>query len=120
MGETWIPLKVSSLAPNGGIPQNVKALVDTGAILTLLPSNLLAKAGVHPEERIPLKLADGSTIEREVGNALVELDGKVTACRVLFGLPTDEPLVGLTVLEQLGLMVDPVERRLVPTQIKLF
>ena len=41
-------------------------------------------------------------------------------CRVVFGDPDDSSLVGLTVLEQLGLAVDPVGRRLVPADFLLY
>jgi hypothetical protein len=41
-------------------------------------------------------------------------------CRVVFGEPEDAVLLGLTVLEQLGLAVDPVERRLVPADFLLY
>jgi hypothetical protein len=39
---------------------------------------------------------------------------------VIFGEADDGVLLGLTVLEQLGLAADPVQRRLVPTDFLLY
>jgi len=119
VGEVWVAIEVRGLGQNGGAPQKISALADTGAVLTLLPADLLREAGVRPEERIQVGLADGSVMDREVGDARITVEGKSTACRVIFGAEKDEPLIGVTVLEQVGFMVDPVQRRLVPTQIKI-
>jgi hypothetical protein len=44
----------------------------------------------------------------------------VRPCRVVFGESGDAVLLGLTALEQLGLAVDPVQRRLVPADFLLY
>jgi hypothetical protein len=51
---------------------------------------------------------------------VIAIDGDSVPCRVLFGEADDAVLLGLTVLEQLGLAVDPVQRRLVPTDFLLY
>ena len=42
----------------------------------------------------------------------IEIDGRITAGRILFGPDIAEPILGLTVLESLGLVVDPKRRKL--------
>jgi predicted aspartyl protease len=69
---------------------------------------------------VSLVLADGHRAERSVGDAAVAVNGEAVPCRVVFGEPGDAVLLGLTVLEQLGLAVDPVQRRLVPTDFLLY
>ena len=86
----------------------------------MVPSASLRDIGVAPAGRITVRLADGRRAAREVGDAIVAIEGDSTPCRVIFGDPGDGILLGLTVLEQLGLAVDPVRRRLVPTDFLLY
>jgi hypothetical protein len=55
-----------------------------------------------------------------VGEAVATVSDDSTPCRVVFGRPGDAALLGLTVLEQLGLAVNPVQRRLMPTDFLLY
>ncbi len=119
MGETRVRITVQALNANGHVPVSVDTLADTGATLTLLPATLLKQAGVTPDETIPVILADGSRIERSTGHAWLTIEGKRSACRVIFGEAGDEPLLGLTALEQTGFAVDPVQRKLIPSGFKL-
>jgi predicted aspartyl protease len=92
----------------------------TGATLTVLPGDLLVRLGVMPQGTKEFKLADGRLMSRPVGEARIRMNGDAVVGRVVFGEPGDASLLGVTVLEGLGLMVDPVERRLVPTTYQLF
>ena len=67
-----------------------------------------------------LVLADGRRAQRDVCDAAVAVNAESVSCRVVFGEPGDAVLLGLTVLEQLGLAVDPVQRRLMPTDFLLY
>ncbi len=64
-------------------------------------------------------LADGHTITRRVGDAYFEFQGEGGAAPVIFGEKGDEPLLGATTLESLGLMLDPFKRRLIPMRMLL-
>ena len=96
------------------------ALADTGATLTVVPVEILERLGIRKLRTVSLVLADGRRAQRGIGDAVVVLNGDATPCRVIFGEPGDAVLLGLTVLEQLGLAVDPVQRRLVPTDLLLY
>jgi len=104
----------------GARSQPLTALADTGATLSVLPAAVLDALGIQKARTITLVLADGRRALRAVGEAIVGIDDDSTPCRVVFGQPEDAALLGLTVLEQLGLMVDPVERRLVPRDFLLY
>jgi clan AA aspartic protease len=119
MGETWIPIVVEN-PRTGARSEELVALADTGATLTMVPAAALRDIGVAPVGRITVRLADGRRAAREVGDAIVAIDGDSTPCRVILGEVGDGVLLGLTVLEQLGLAVDPVQRRLVPTDFLLY
>ncbi len=56
----------------------------------------------------------------DAGDAAVAVNGESVPCRVVFGESGDAVLVGLTVLEQAGLAVDPVQRRLIPTDFLFY
>ena len=93
--------------------------MDTGATLPVLPRTVLGSLGIRPTERVKLLVADGRRITRETGNVRLRVMGREVWSRVVFGRPRDPAVLGLTVLEQLGLTVDPRRRRLVPTEILL-
>ena len=118
MGFVHVPVKLFSAA-NGREPVEVEALVDTGAIFTLIPRATLARLGVQPSGRRTFRTIEGRPIEREVGSVLVEVEG----CQppgpvpVIFGEETDSPVLGVTALESMGLEVDPSSGKLRPTDL---
>jgi hypothetical protein len=57
-------------------------------------------------------LADGSLHEYPFGLAQIEVMGEVTAGRVIVGPEGVEPILGVTVLESIGLIVDPASQSL--------
>jgi clan AA aspartic protease len=85
-------------------------LVDTGATDTIIPAGELEKIGIAREGKQAYELADGSIVSYDVGFALVKINGKKVAANVVFGEEGCEPLLGVTVLESAGLIVDPVRQ----------
>ena len=98
----------------------ITAPADTGATLTVIPGDVLRRPGIQTVRRVSLALADGRRAERDVGDAAAAINGEAVPCRVSFGESGDAVLLGLTVLEQAGLAVDPVQRRLVPADFLLY
>ena len=98
----------------GGPSEALTALVDTGATYTLVPAPILRRLGVEPIGRQTFLIADGSRVEREIGWLLVRIDGEERPTVVVFGDDGAEPLLGAVTMEEFGLGVDPVRRRLVP------
>jgi clan AA aspartic protease len=87
-------------------------LVDTGATDSMVPAPELEKIGVKKEGRMSYGLADGTVKEYPFGLVRIEFMGETTAGRVIFGLPESEPILGVTALESVGIVVDPVSRTL--------
>ena len=119
MGEVLVQITVLNLR-TGARSEEITALADTGATLTVVPGSLLESLAIEKIRRVSLVLADGRQTARDVGDAIVAVNGDATPCRIVFGQPGDAALLGLTVLEQLGLAVDPVQRRLVSTDFLLY
>jgi len=99
--------------------EQVKFLVDSGAVYSLVPAAILRKLGLRPYREVSFSLADGTIVSRKVGDAYFEIDGNRGPAPVIFGEEGDEPLLGATTLESLGLILDPFKRRLIPMRMVL-
>lgn len=98
----------------------VTFLVDSGAVYSLVPERTLRRLGLlRPYRELTFSLTDGTTITRKVGDAYFEIDGHLGPAPVIFGEAGDEPLLGATTLESLGLVLDPFKRRLIPMRLVL-
>ena len=87
-------------------------VVDTGATDCVVPASALHRAGVLPVEKMIYELADGSLHQYDVGLVQIEFMGSITAGRVVFGAEDIEPILGVTALESVGVIVDPVRKEL--------
>ncbi len=119
MGEVRVEIVVVN-PRTGAQSEEITALADTGPTLSVIPREILQRLGIQTLRTVSLVLADGRRAERGVGDAAVSVNGEAVPCRVVFGETGDAVLLGLTALEQLGLAVDPVQRRLVPTDFLLY
>jgi predicted aspartyl protease len=91
-----------------------RALVDTGSEYTWIPSKTLEKIGVNREKKdLVFMMANGQTITRSVGFAILRVDKLFTIDEVVFAEPVDMTLLGARTLEGLSLAVDPRKKRLV-------
>ena len=88
-------------------------LVDSGSDFTWIPRAILEDLGVTRERTERMIAADGRVIEREIGFAIVHVQGKASADDVVFAESGDLVLLGARSLEGLNLRVDPREKRLV-------
>jgi clan AA aspartic protease len=107
---------------NPGNPRKAKKLsllVDSGAIYSIVPKDLLRRLGVKPHSTKTFILADGSEISRKIGDATFKLNGHQGASPVIFGEKGDSALLGTVSLEALGLLLDPIRRELRPLPMVL-
>ncbi len=96
-----------------------KFLVDTGAHYTVLPYSIVKKLGIKPAWTQEFSLADGKTIKRQIGSALIKFENKEAAATVVLGQKGDAPLLGVTTLESFGLMIDPFKRKIYHSKLML-
>jgi clan AA aspartic protease len=111
MGLTHVDAVLMRLSGENGRYES-KFLVDTGATDTMAPASALVRIGITPEGTKTYELADGTRHQYSYGFARVELMGTVTVEQVIFGPEGTEPLLGVTVLEHTGFVVDPVSNSL--------
>jgi clan AA aspartic protease len=106
-----VTVTLTDLARQGGAYE-AEFLVDTGAIDCLAPRDQLVAAGVVPEGRAVYELDDGEPVEYEYGFARVSFLGEHTVSQVIFGPPNAEPILGVSALENVGVVVDPITKTL--------
>ena len=111
MGVFNWPVRLDSM--DGQRSLEIEAMVDTGASYTIVPANRLRDLGVPPMDKITLVLADGRTVEYDIGRAMATINGRTEATLVVFGEDDARALLGAYTLEGLRLAVDPTNGRLV-------
>ncbi len=89
------------------------ALVDSGSDFTWIPRAVLEALGVARERTERMIAADGRILERDIGFAIVHVEGKSSVDDVVFAEAGDLVLLGARSLEGLNLRVDPRAKRLV-------
>ena len=91
-----------------------RVLVDTGSENTWLPAAMLEKIGVDREKKdVSFLMANGQTVTRNVGFAVIRVDQHFTIDEVVFAEEGDLALLGARTLEGLNLMIDAPRKRLV-------
>lgn len=113
MGAVYLDVLIKRL-PQDTQSEVLEFLIDSGAVYSVAPAGVLTKLGIAPHRRVTLTLADGSKRTREVGGAYFEHQGVGGVAPVLFGQAGDLNLLGVTTLEAMGLMIDPLTRDLRP------
>lgn len=111
MGATYVPARVINPAQPDRVWEGT-FLVDTGAMSCVVPESALRSIGIAPLAARTVYLFDGSSQRRLIAGAQFELLGDTAAGDVIFGEDGEEPIIGLTVLESLGLIVDPFAEQL--------
>lgn len=94
----------------------LEGLVDTGALFTQVPANLVAQIGLVASGTRAVHYADGTKDVVPVAKADIAINGVETATMVLCGKPNSLILLGAATLETLGLGVDPVHKCLIPIE----
>ena len=111
MGITTLELEVGNPA-NPERTETVEALVDSGAVHSVIPTPVLDRLGIRPITEQSFRLADGSKILRRKGIAYFKYGERVGGADVIFGEEGDSNLLGALTLEALALSLDPLRREL--------
>ncbi|MCC7293763.1 MAG: aspartyl protease family protein [Phycisphaerales bacterium] len=118
MGLTRLKLKIKKDAQSKA-ERELQFLIDSGAVHTVVPREVLRAIGVKPFKKASFILANGGEIEREIGTAHFVYKDHEGGAPVVFGEKTDTALLGATTLEAMGLALNPLKRELYPLQMTL-
>lgn len=117
MGITYLTTKVAN-------PFNLRKsferrfLVDSGAVFSVIPEDDLVSLGIKPEETQKFMLANGEEVEKQVGEAKFFVREKSATSKVVFG-DQGVYLLGVTTLENMGMILDPLSREIRPLPMLL-
>ena len=106
MGVTKVDIKVCRIDQPTNCETVKNVVVDTGAFATALPSDVVRKLGIKPHSRKRFTLADGSSTVKDVGSALIEIDGRKTSDDVI-STEKGPALLSVRALEGMGMEVNP-------------
>lgn len=109
--------RVEATFANPGDPDRrrvLSVLVDTGATWTTLPAEIVQELGCPVLSRRRVRLADGREQAWPITSVLAFLEGQELPTVCLIGPAGGTALLGAVTLEEFGLGVDPIGRRLVP------
>lgn len=118
MGTSSVTAEVHPADP-AAARESVTLMVDTGATYTCLPRAFLERLGYRPVGRRQVVFANAAEAEWEVTVITLSLLGPAlpTLC---FMAPDGSPgLLGAVTLEEFGLGVDPIAKRLIPVKAYL-
>ena len=116
MGLTYVDGVVRG--PSGG-EASVRLLVDSGATYSLLPTPAWEDIGLEPLREMTFTLADGTAVERRIGECSLSLPHGAFHTPVILGEAGDEALLGAVTLEIFGLVLHPFSRTLEPMRAML-
>ncbi len=117
MRHIWVDVIISDLEKRHS--EKVRALVDTGAMLTVLPKVLADKLGLKPtfESRV---VTGAGEIKLKGSDVRVKVKDKEGITPVLISEIIDKVLIGVVLLESLGFIVDPTTGALKETALLLY
>ncbi len=101
-----------------GRSDDIDLMVDTGSSYGHLPASLLEKLGISTPRERSIELGDGTIVKHRVGEAVITYGDESWVCPVA-ATEQGRPVLGAIILEILGLSVDPVKGRLIPTICQL-
>jgi clan AA aspartic protease len=102
--------------PEGQIRSvKVPVLVDSGAVMLVLPQDLVEALGLHEVGKAIVTYADERKEERPIaGIVTVKVGNRLTSVNCVVRPPNSEPLLGQIVLEAMDLLVDCAQQKLLP------
>jgi clan AA aspartic protease len=85
----------------------VDGVVDTGAVMLVLPQEVVEKLGLEILRKVVVTYADERKEERPVaGTVTIKIGDRFMNTDCVVGPPLSEPLIGQLILEELDLVAD--------------
>jgi predicted aspartyl protease len=114
MGTFYAGCVVANFIDRSRAAEVPKLLVDSGSECTWIAAETLAGIGIAAEKKdMQFLMANGGTITRTVGFAILRVGERFTVDEVVFAQGGDLQLLGARTLEGLNLIVDPARKCLI-------
>ena len=126
MGEIVASMELENVEDRGVVNQGlrdestvrrttVNGVADTGAVMLVLPENVVGRLGLRTQREVVVTYADERREIRSVaGPVRVEIANRFMTADCIVGPPLSEPLIGQIVMEGLDLVADCTNRTLAP------
>ena len=126
MGEIVASIELENAADRGIVSRGlrdestvrrttVEGVVDTGAVMLMLPENVVGRLGLERQREVVVTYADERKETRPVARPLtIRIGNRFMNTDCIVGPPLSEPLIGHIVLEALDLVADRTNRTLSP------
>ena len=126
MGEIVASVELENAADRGIVNQGlrdestirrttVEGVVDIGAVMLMLPENVVSRLGLERQREVVVTYADERNETRPVaGPVTIHIGNRFMNTDCVVGPPLSEPLIGQIVLEALDLIADCTNRTLAP------
>ena len=113
MGHFFVDCEITHIRNPKKTLKVPQLLVDSGSEYTWISGETLKQIGLKVEKKdTPFLMANGQTITRAIGFAIVRAENFRTVDEVVFAEPGDLQLLGSRTLEGFGAMVDARKKRL--------
>jgi len=93
--------------------------IDSGAVYSVVPQKHLKILGILSDEEREFILANGQKMKRKLGIERFSYKGRTGGAPVVFGEKGDSTLLGATLLEAMGFVLNPFKRDLLPLPMAL-
>ena len=114
MGVFYVDCTVKNLALRENSSLIEELVVDTGSEFTWIPESVLKEIGVEVEKpNQHFVMANGEVITRDIGYAIIKVNGFETVDEIVFAHSGDLSLLGSRTLEGFGATVDARNKQLV-------
>ncbi len=126
MGEIVVPVELENAGDRAVCKQgyiaeseirvyDLQAVVYTGAVMMMLPQNVVEKLGLWIQRTVIVAYADERKEERSVAGPLtIKIGDRFMNTDCIVGPPLSEPLIGQIVMEALDLVADCANHQLTP------
>ena len=114
MGVFSVSVEIAKIVERPRFHRVERLLVDSGSEMTWIASDTLRKLGIVVRKKDQtFVMANGQTVTRDIGYALVRCGEFETVDEVVFAQNGDLQLLGAHTLEGFNAVVDPKRKRLV-------
>ena len=107
MGLTNVRVTIVNPADESRMKET-EMIVDTGSILTWVSEASLTEIGITRKWEKEFRTIEGHLVRRSTGIGIIRYKGVEGAVELVFGAAKDAQVLGITALEGLGFLVDPV------------
>ena len=126
MGQIVVDVELENTADRGAFEEGLRAepdirrtvargIVDAGAVILVLPQNIVERLGIRTRRTVVVTYADERKEERPVaGPVTLQIGDRSMSIDCIVGPPFGETLVGQVVLATLDLIADCREQTLLP------